>query len=257
MTTEYSPGVVPLATTQLKSAAGEPAPKPADRKAPCSTTTHAAPLTRGDVPPTEDHLRALRQARLDQLRELQRQFLTSPADPALVATYAPKFLQYADDVYTARSERELVLTGLQIDQLQSAWEQYRGMMSRRDRARHLAVGLLLFVFGFLVVVTVWDEHFALDVTDEIRLLHVPVYVVVWSLIGSICSLLYRFSRSADVEMEDPLRLLFIRPLLGVTLGSFSYLLFQFGFLTISTSGAVPGEMPLRQLSWAKTIGWCT
>jgi hypothetical protein len=184
----------------------------------------------------------MRQARIDQLRDLQRELLTSPADPALVATCAPKFPQYAADVQAVRSERELVLLGLQIDQLQCAWEQFRRMMWRRDRARYLAVVLLVLVFAFLAAITVFDEYFALDVMDEIRLLHVPVYVVVWSLIGSICSLLYRFNRSADVEMEDPIRVLLTRPLMGVTLGSFSYLLVQFGFLTLSTPGPVPGDI---------------
>jgi hypothetical protein len=242
MTAEYSHRVVPLETTPVQATACEPAPEHADRRALDSTTTHAAPPASGDVSPTEDPAQAMRQLRIEQLRELQGQFLTSPADPALVATYAPKFVQYAGDVYAARSEREMVLLGLQIDQLQCAWEQFRRMILRRDRARHLAVVLLVLVFAFLAAITVFDEYFALDVTDEIRLLHVPVYVVVWSLIGGICSLLYRFNRSADVEMEDPIRVLLTRPLMGITLGSFSYLLVQFGFLTLSTAGSAPGDV---------------
>jgi hypothetical protein len=241
MTAEYSPGVVPLATLQLQATAEEPAPLPADLMTLRSTTPDAASPTRGDVFLTEDHARELRQARIDQLRDLQGQFLTSPADPAVVATYAPKFLEYAAEVYAARSEPELVLIGLKIDQLRCAWEQFRRMMSRRDQARLHAVVLMVLMFAFLVAVTIFDDFFALDVTDEIRLLHVPVYVIVWSMIGSICSLLYRFNRSANVEMEDSMRVLFTRPLMGVTLGSFSYLLVQFGFLTISTPGSVPGD----------------
>jgi hypothetical protein len=240
MNAEYSPGVVPLAVTQVQATVGETDPVPADWMPLRSTTAPAAPPTHGNAS-TKDHLREMRRAQIDRLREIQGEFLTSPADPALVSTYAPKFLQYAADVYAARSESELVLMGIKIDQLQSAWEQFRRQMARRDRARHLAVGLLMLVFGFLVAITVFDEYFALDVTDEIRLLHVPVYVVVWSLIGSICSLLYRFNRSADVELEDPMRMLLFRPLMGVTLGSFSYLLVQLGFLTISTPGSAPGD----------------
>lgn len=241
MTVEYSPSLVPLETIPIQATAGEIASGPADWEALDSTSTHDAPTTTRDVFPPDDEVRALRQARIDQLRVLQGELLTSPADPALVATSAPKFLHYADDVYAARSERELVLVGLQVDQLQCAWEQFRRMMVRRDRARRLAVAFLLAVFGFLVAITAFDEHFQLDVTQEIRLLQVPVYVVVWSTIGGICSLLYRFNRSADVEMEDPMRVLLTRPLMGAVLGSFSYLLVQLGFLTLSSPGSVPGD----------------
>ena len=240
MTAEHSV-VAPLAAPQARATVVEPAPKPADRPAPSATTSHAVPPTGGHLPPAEDEVRALRQSRIDQLRDLQGQVLTSPADPALVATYAPKFLQHAAAVYAARSARDLVLMGLQIDQLQCAWEQYRRVMERRDRARLHAVVLLVALFAFLVVITVFDDYFGLDVTNEIRLLHVPVYVIVWSMIGSVCSLLYRFNRSADAEMDDPMRVLFTRPLMGVTLGSFSYLLVQLGFLTMSTPGSGPGD----------------
>ena len=241
MTTQSSSGVVSLAVTQAQATAGEPAPVPADWSALRSTHSHGASPSTGDGSPSHVDIRAVRQARIDQLRELQGEFLTSPADPVLVATYAPKFVQYDDDVYAARSERELVLMGLQIDQLRCAWEQFRQMLHRRDRARRLAVVLLLLVFGSLAAITVFDERFAIDATREVRVLHVPVYVVVWSMIGSVCSLLYRFNRSTDVEMDDPMRMLLTRPLMGVVLGSFSYLLVQFGFLTLSSPGSAPGD----------------
>jgi len=206
----------------------------------------AASPTWVDGPPPDDDLRATRQSQLDQLRDIQSQFLTSAADPALVATYAPRFVQYADDIYATRSERELALTGFQIGQLQSAWEQFRRTLVRRDQARLHAVALLVLTFGFLVGITVFDDHFSLDVTDEIRLLHVPVYVVVWSLIGSICSLLYRFNHSADAELDDPMRVLLTRPLMGIALGSFSYLVVRLGFLTMSEPGTVPPEVALTE-----------
>jgi hypothetical protein len=230
-----------MMTGPVQPAAGDPPPQPAEAPGPRAINSGTA-QTWVDSPPPEDELRATRLAQLEQLRHLQSAFLTSAADPVLVATYAPRFVQYADNIYSASTVRELALTGLQIDQLKSAWEQFRRTLSRRDQARLHAVALLVLVFGFLVGITVFDEHFTLDVTDEVRLLHVPVYVVVWSMIGSICSLLYRFNHSGDAELDDPMRVLLTRPLMGIALGSFSYLVVQLGFLTMSDPGSVPPEV---------------
>lgn len=242
MTLEYSPTVVPMTTSQVQAPAVDPALKPADSGEPRAAMSGVAPPTWVAGPPPEGGLRATRQSQLDQLRDLQGQFLTSAADLALVTAYAPRFVQYADDVYAASSERDLVRTGLQIDQLKFALQQFRRMMARRDTARLHAVALLVLMFGFLITITAWDDYFSLDVTDEIRLLHVPIYVIVWSVIGSVCSLLYRFNHSADAEMDDPMRVLLTRPLMGVVLGSFSYLVVRLGFLTMSENGPVPGGL---------------
>jgi hypothetical protein len=51
--------------------------------------------------------------------------------------------------------------------------------------------------------------------------------------GSFASLLYRFNTSSDSELQDPLRWLITRPLIGIIIGSITYVMIQAGFLSIA------------------------
>ncbi len=157
----------------------------------------------------------------------------------------PRFLVLAADIAAATDEAQLVQLGLRLEQVAAGWQQFQRLTRRRDRARFYAVVLVGLLFAFLGAATVYEEWFQLDITDEVRLLHVPVYILVWSTIGSLAAILYRFNRSATVEQDDPMRVLLTRPLTGIILGAFSYLLVQLGFLAVSgragTAESLGGE----------------
>ncbi len=212
-------------------------------RSPTGTEPAAIPIAR--AVPVEDPLAGQRERQLERLTRLQDEVLSSAAEPLLIEKAVPRFLALAADVSAATDTAQLVQVGLRLEQVAAGWRQFQRLTRRRDRARLYAVVLVGLLFAFLAAATVYEEWFQLDVTDEVRLLHVPVYILVWSTIGSLAALLYRFNRSATVELDDPMRVLLTRPLTGIILGAFSYLLVQLGFLAVSggtgTAESLGGE----------------
>ncbi len=212
-------------------------------RTPTGSEPAALPIAR--AVPVEDPLAGQRERQLERLTRLQDEVLSSAAEPLLIEKAVPRFLALAADVSAATDSAQLVQVGLRLEQVAAGWRQFQRLTRRRDRARLYAVVLIGLLFAFLAAATVYEEWFQLDVTDEVRLLHVPVYILVWSTIGSLAALLYRFNRSATVELDDPMRVLLTRPLTGIILGAFSYLLVQLGFLAVSggtgTAESLGGE----------------
>ena len=200
-------------------------------RTPAGTEATATLIAR--AAPVEDPLAGQRQHQLERLARLQDDVLSSAVEPLLIEIAVPRFLALAADVSAATDTAQLVQVGLRLDQVAAGWRQLQRMTRRRDRARLYTVVLVGLLFAFLTAATVFEEWFQLDITTEVRLLHVPVYILVWSTIGSLAAILYRFNRSATVELDDPMRVLLTRPLTGIIFGALSYLLVQLGFLAVS------------------------
>ena len=212
-------------------------------RTPTGTEPAAIPIAR--AVPVEDPLAGQREHQLERLTRLQDEVLSSAAEPLLIEKAVPRFLALAADVSAATDTAQLVQVGLRLEQVAAGWRQFQRLTRRRDRARFYTVLLVGLLFAFLTAATVYEERFQLDITDEVLLLHVPIYILVWSTIGSLAAILYRFNRSAMVELEDPMRVLLTRPLTGIILGMLSYLLVQLGFLAVSggsgTAESLGGE----------------
>jgi hypothetical protein len=61
-------------------------------------------------------------------------------------------------------------------------------------------------------------------------MQLPLPILLWSAIGSFTAILYRFNSSGDIELRDPLRWLFTRPLTGIVMGTMAYLAMKIGML---------------------------
>jgi hypothetical protein len=72
-------------------------------------------------------------------------------------------------------------------------------------------------------------------------IHVPVHVVIWSAIGSCSAVLYRVNRATALELEDPVRLMVTQPIVGIVMGTVSYLIVHLGLLTLTSNGATTGS----------------
>ena len=216
-----------------------------DQSGRAAARTEPAAIPIAGAVPTADPLAGQRQHQLDRLARLQDELLGSAVEPLLIERAVPRFLALAADVSGATDAAQLAQLGLRLDQVAAGWRQLQRLTRRRDRARLYTVLLVGLLFAFLTAATVYEEWFRLDITTEVRLLHVPVYILVWSAIGSLAAILYRFNRSATVELDDPMRVLLTRPLTGIILGAFSYLLVQLGFLAVSggagTAESLGGE----------------
>jgi len=65
-------------------------------------------------------------------------------------------------------------------------------------------------------------------------MQIPLPVLLWSAIGSFTAILYRFNNSGEIELQDPLRWLFTRPLTGVVMGIIAYFAVLIGLIAIGS-----------------------
>ena len=172
--------------------------EPTDQSARTPTRAEPAAIPIASATAAVDPLADQRQHQLERLTRLQDDVLSRAGDPALVAKAVPGFLALAAEVSAATDAAQLVQVGLRLDQVAAGWRQVQRLTRRRDRARLSTVVLIGLLFAFLIAATVYEEWFQVDITDEIRLLHVPVYILVWSTIGSLAAILYSFNRSPTV-----------------------------------------------------------
>jgi hypothetical protein len=108
-----------------------------------------------------------------------------------------------------------------------------GRAKRRSARGYGIFGTIaaLFATGGLVA---YGAGAGLDKNWVIPILSIPVTVILWSFIGSLAAMLYRFNQSSDTEMRNPLRWLFTRPLTGMVMGLLVYLFIK-GALIVTGS----------------------
>jgi Phage integrase, N-terminal SAM-like domain len=88
----------------------------------------------------------------------------------------------------------------------------------------------------------------------VPLIKIPFPIIIWSAIGSLGAMLYRFNNSADAELADPLRWSFTRPLTGILMGIIAYMTFKIGLLVLQP-GTIPGRTPGVVPSTSEELLW--
>src|SRR5438477_550043 len=83
----------------------------------------------------------------------------------------------------------------------------------------------------------------------IAIISIPFAIVMWSFIGSLSAMLYRFNKSDDAELADPLRWMFTRPLTGVVMGVVSFLILKAGLTTIGSTTIDPANLGKQEFMW--------
>lgn len=180
-----------------------------------------------------------RDAAIEKLTLLQDEVLGQATNQAFVQRYSPVFLEQLSAMFAAKNLQEVTMAEMQVRQMEAAWKQVRQNLSLRTRAFVLA-GLVfgLFILA-LVGLAVFGESLGVrSASFVLPVINVPLFIVLWSAVGSLSAVFYRLNSLADIEMEDPLRLLVTRPIIGVIMGTVSYLIVQLGLLTLSEAPAV-------------------
>jgi hypothetical protein len=107
----------------------------------------------------------------------------------------------------------------------------------RGIAVAVSVGIFVILFAFALIA----PTYGIAGDYEIPILNIPLSVILWSALGSITSILYRFNRGADREIQNPIRWLITRPLTGVLLGALAYLAIKVGFVAATEGEVILGE----------------
>ena len=168
-----------------------------------------------------------------ELNSLQNDILITVSEPRFLARLLPMVIEQMSPVYTVQTEQELGIIELNVGQIRGYLGQYKKLLVRRAVARWAAIIVSVIIVLGLIALMVWSGLGGPNIDARIPLLDMPLPILLWSTIGSFTAILYRFNNSGDIELQDPLRWLFTRPLTGVVMGMVTYYVFLLGLLTLS------------------------
>lgn len=192
-----------------------------------------------------------RQQLLNRIAMLQSEtFFKVSSDTALTKMIPNILIPYLIDqgaaAYEARSVQDLRVLELNLQQFQTVLDKAINRTEHRRKSR--GQGILgsigaLFVIAGLVA---YGNQAGIDKNWIIPILSVPVTIVLWSLIGSLAAMLYRFNKADD--LDEPLRWLCARPVTGMVMGTIVYLMIK-GTLILSSSQIPISTLGSQEVMW--------
>ncbi len=175
-----------------------------------------------------------RDKRLNELTSLHGEVMLTVANSSLLFRLLSMLREQTTATYEARVVRELKFVELSTGQIRGALDRYKELEIKRANARRMAIIVPIVVLVLVVALIIWGMFpSGPTVNDVIPIIQIPLPVFVWSVIGSIIAIPYRFNKSGDMELQDPLRWVFTRPLTGMVMGILAYYILRAGFITIA------------------------
>jgi uncharacterized protein YqgV (UPF0045/DUF77 family) len=177
---------------------------------------------------------------LKRLTSCQNRILFEVSESELVSKLVPFVIEQGVCIFGAKTTAELTIVEMNIDQIQSVLNRNLELKRQRQHARMLVVAFNLIAISVLAALCYFHADKIVSGDERVPLLGIPWTIVLWSGIGSLGAMLYRFNKSADAELADPLRWCFTRPLTGVLMGIVAYLALKVGGLVLdpATKSAV-------------------
>jgi hypothetical protein len=189
-----------------------------------------------------------REKLLEILSKLQTQVMIYISSQTVLLKLLPLILSKTAEVYEAQTEQDLKLIELSLGQITGAVKQYQNLANRRVIARWLAVLVSILALIGLGGLLFWGSLSGGPSVDTILpIIQVPLPVLLWSGVGSFAAILYRFNNSGDIELQDPLRWLFTRPLTGIVMGIVAYFIVLIGLLSIDSKN-IP-SIGTKEMLW--------
>ncbi len=173
---------------------------------------------------------------LAEVTQLQTSVILTIVNPPLLLRILPLLYAQAVELYEAKTEQELTFVELNLGQIKGTLERYKRMLQQRRWARSLAIVVtLMALLGLGILIFFASRPQGPSSEDVLPIIQVPLPILIYSTIGSFAAILYRFNKSGDIELQDPLRWLFTRPITGVVMGVIAYFVLRVGFLSIDTT----------------------
>jgi hypothetical protein len=174
------------------------------------------------------------------------------SDPHLSAQLEPFAIEQATDLYTATKDADFSLIEMKIVKLEAALAAHKEFRTLRALHRTLAVRFAAVVIIILGALVASSPYLGLSTETMVPLIRIPLPIIIWSAIGSLGAMLYRFNNSAEAELADPLRWSFTRPLTGVLMGIIAYMTFKIGLLVLQSGmpqGGTAGIVAPQEFFW--------
>ncbi len=172
---------------------------------------------------------------LDTLKNLQSEIVLNVFDRKLLGIIWPEFYDEIAKAFRAKTDQELALVRAGLAQIEGKLKEYYKKEKDRTSARWSAIlvaFIAIFALSALMSWAYWYPESGPSVNTILPLLNIPLPVILWSAIGSFTAILYRFNISGDIELQDPMRWLFSRPLTGIVMGTVAYLTVRIGLLSM-------------------------
>jgi hypothetical protein len=182
-----------------------------------------------------DPVEKSREDRLRKITEVRNDSLSIP-DLGLQQKIWCLLMEQTIGVYEAVSESDLKFVDMGTEQVDLFLKRYKRDLAYRSQVSLFAVAISLASLIGIGAFLYWAYKSNLNGNLNLPILGIPSCVLLWSVIGSFAAILYRFSNSGDRALEDPLRWLFARPIMGVIMGAMAFLVLKAGFITISQAG---------------------
>ena len=190
---------------------------------------------------------------LNEISMLQSETFFKVGHNAVLAQMIPNILiPYLIDqgaaAYEARKEQDLNVLEMNLAHFRSLLDQAVSGNAKRHNARVYGILGTIGGIGLTGCVVWYGAALGLSKNWIIPILSIPVTVVLWSMIGSLAAMLYRFNKSSDSEMLFPMRWLFTRPVTGMVMGMIVYLLMK-GVLIVSGSRIPFESLGSQEVVW--------
>lgn len=199
------------------------------------STLQASKKERGKVISLEEAspVKSQREKLISELMSLQNEIMITISEPKFLSRILLMIIEQVPALNNAKTEQELSVIKLNLGQIRGYLTKYKNLLERRSQARWAAIVVSLIVVLGIITLMVWSTYNGPNINSIVPLLNIPLPVLLWSTIGSFTAILYRFNSSGDIELQDPLRWLFTRPLTGIVMGMITYYVFYLGLLTVS------------------------
>lgn len=181
---------------------------------------------------------------LKQISRCQNRILFEVSDPDLIARLVPFAIEQTTTLYGISKEAEFAIVEMGIGQLDSIIARNAANLQMRNSRRSLAISLTVGVVILIAALIAASSYFGVSSSTVVPLISIPLPIILWSVLGSLGAMLYRFNASADAELADPLRWSFTRPLTGILMGIIAYMVFKVGILVLQPTG-IPVRLDMR------------
>ncbi len=193
----------------------------------------------------EQYLSAIKSGQTDEFSQIRRKFINESKElyADIIIKFPPSDLLINSveiiydsllTTYLAQDNSDFDSVEFRLKLIRANIDKYKNFLRRQQRAKQNAiiVSMIAIILIVILVSTVGEDF---DSAQNIPILSIPWSVMVWSFIGSITAILYRFNFH-NVELQDPFRWLYTRPITGVVMGILLYLAVKVGLIAVNGGG---------------------
>jgi hypothetical protein len=185
-----------------------------------------------------------------KIAEVRNRTALCISDPELQKQIWCLLMEQTIGVYESTTKSSLDFVYMSTEQIETALNSYERSIRYRNKVSVFAVAISLFSLVGIGAFLYFAYIRHLDGNLSLPILGIPSCVLLWSVIGSFAAILYRFSNAGDRELEDPLRWLFARPLMGVVMGAITFLVIKAGLLTMTQGTSNSVSTPVsNEVTW--------